>query len=79
MLILGGFVAHRLYLVKTGKVVLFIFKGFGLFGIIPFIDLVIWLLGSNESFVSIYNPQAIQNQLVQVQKEMLDELKKKNS
>jgi hypothetical protein len=48
-------------------------------GIIPFIDLVIWLLGSNESFDSKYNAQSIQKQQVEVQKEMLDELKKKNN
>jgi hypothetical protein len=48
-------------------------------GIIPFIDFVIWLLGSNESFDSKYNSQAIQKQQVEVQKDMLDELKKKNN
>tara|TARA_B110000483_G_C18107149_1_gene508140 strand:+ start:148 stop:417 length:270 start_codon:yes stop_codon:yes gene_type:complete len=78
-LFLVGFEAHRFYLGETGKGVLYIFTAFCLFGIIPIIDLVIWLLGSNESFDSKYNAQAIQKQQVEVQKVMLDELKKKNS
>jgi TM2 domain-containing membrane protein YozV len=78
-LFLGGFGAHRFYLGETGKGILYIFTGFGLLGIIPFIDLVIWLLGSNESFDSKYNAQSIQKQQVEVQKEMLDELKKNNN
>jgi TM2 domain-containing membrane protein YozV len=76
---LGGLGVHRFYLGETGKGILYILTGFGLLGIIPFIDFVIWLLGSNESFDSKYNSQAIQKQQVEVQKDMLDELKKKNN
>jgi TM2 domain-containing membrane protein YozV len=76
---LGGLGVHRFYLGETGKGILYILTGFGLLGIIPFIDFVIWLLGSNESFDRKYNSQAIQKQQVEVQKDMLDELKKKNN
>ena len=76
---LGGLGVHRFYLGETGKGILYILTGFGLFGIIPLIDFVIWLLGSNESFDNKYNSQAIQKQQVEVQKDMLDELKKKNN
>ena len=47
--------------------------------ILALISGIIWLLGSNESFDKKYNSQVLQKQQVEVQKEMLDELKKNNN
>ena len=76
---LGTLGVHRFYLGETGKGILYIFTAGGLFGIIPLADFIIWLLGSKESFDSKYNSQMIQKQQVELQKEMLNEMKKNNS
>ena len=77
--LLGVFGVHRFYLGETGKGILYIFTVGGFFGLIPFIDLIIWILGSDESFDKKYNSQAIQREQTKVQKEMLAEMKKSNS
>ena len=67
-LLLGTLGIHRFYLGQTGKGLLYLFT-LGLVGVLPFIDLIVWLLGSQESFDNKYNTQAIQ-------KQMLDEIKR---
>lgn len=68
--IVGG---HRWYLGQTGKALMCIpcglFTGpiFGLY----------WLLSSHESFNNKYNNQAIQNEQMNIQKEMLNAIKNK--
>ena len=77
---LGGIGVHRFYLGETLKgVIMLLFCWTVIPSILALISGIIWLLGSNESFDSKYNSQAIQKQQVEVQKEMLDELKKKNN
>ena len=48
----------------------------GLVGLLPLIDFIIWLLGSNEQFDNKYNKQRIQREQMNTQKEVLEELKK---
>jgi TM2 domain-containing membrane protein YozV len=75
---LGVFGAHRFYVGQTGKGIIYIFT-IGFFGLLPFLDFWIWLLGSQESFDKKYNTQAIQRQQSNIQKDMLNELKISNS
>jgi TM2 domain-containing membrane protein YozV len=78
-LLLGGLGIHRFYLGEAGKGILYIITVGGFLGLIPLIDLIIWMLGSEESFDQKYNAQAIQKEQTKVQKEMLAEMKKSNS
>lgn len=77
-LLLGGLGIHRFYLGEAGKGILYIATLGGFFGLIPLIDLIVWILGSNESFDKKYNSQAIQREQTNVQKQMLEEMKKNN-
>jgi len=74
---LGIFGVHRFYLGQTGQGVLYILTAGGFFGLLPFLDFIIWLLGSNESFDNKYNKQAIQKEQTNTQKEILEALKNK--
>tara|TARA_R110000796_G_scaffold149567_1_gene266375 strand:+ start:61 stop:324 length:264 start_codon:yes stop_codon:yes gene_type:complete len=74
---LGAVGAHRFYLGQTGKGILYFLLGFGFFGLLGILDGVIWAMGSNEAFNKKYNSQAIQNEQLQTQKEMLEALKNK--
>ena len=77
---LGGIGVHRFYLGETLKgVIMLLFCLTFIPSILALISGIIWLLGSNESFDKKYNSQALQKQQVEVQKEMLDELKKNNN
>ena len=77
---LGGIGVHRFYLGETLKgIIMLLFCWTVIPSILALISGIIWLLGSNESFDKKYNSQALQKQQVEVQKEMLDELKKKNN
>lgn len=76
---LGWLGVHRFYLGQTGKGLIYIFTGGGFFGILPFLDFLIWLLGNQESFDKKYNSQAIQREQSKTQNDMLNELKKANS
>lgn len=78
-LLLGVFGAHRFYVGEMGKGILYIITLGGFFGLIPLIDLIIWILGSDESFDKKYNSQAIQREQTNVQKQMLEEMRKSNS
>jgi len=78
-LLLGGLGAHRFYVGETGKGILYIITFGGFLGLIPLIDLIIWILGSDESFDKKYNSQAIQREQTNVQKQMLEEMRKSNS
>ena len=78
-LLLGVFGAHRFYVGEMGKGILYIITFGGFFGLIPLIDLIIWILGSDESFDKKYNSQAIQREQTNVQKQMLEEMRKSNS
>lgn len=74
--LLGGLGVHRFYLGETGKGLLYLFT-LGLLGLLPFIDLIVWLLGSDESFDQKYNAQAIQRENLKTQKEILEVMKNK--
>ena len=78
-LLLGVFGAHRFYVGEMGKGILYIITLGGFFGLIPLIDLIIWILGSDESFDKKYNSQAIQREQTNLQKQMLEEMRKSNS
>ena len=79
-ILLGGIGVHRFYLGETLKgVIMLVFCWTVIPSILALISGIIWLFGSNESFDKKYNSQAIQMQQVEVQQEMLDELKKKNN
>jgi TM2 domain-containing membrane protein YozV len=78
-LLLGGLGIHRFYLGEAGKGILYIITVGGFLGLIPLIELIIGMLGSEESFDQKYNAQAIQKEQTKVQKEMLAEMKKSNS
>lgn len=78
-LLLGVIGAHRFYVGEMGKGILYIITLGGFFGLIPLIDLIIWILGSDESFDKKYNSQAIQREQTNVQKQMLEEMRKSNS
>ena len=64
VLVTGTLGIHRFYLGQTGLGVLY-FLTFGLIGILPIIDLVCLLLGSQESFDNKYNSQAIQREILE--------------
>ena len=74
---LGFFGVHRFYLGQKLYGILYLFSA-GLCGIF-LIDGILWLLGSQEKFDKKYNSQAIQREQSQVQKDMLNELKKANN
>ena len=76
MLFLGAFGVHRFYLGQTGKGIFYFFT-LGLMGLLPILDFLIWLLGSNESFDGKFNVQAIQKEQMNIQKEILNGFKKK--
>ena len=68
---------HRFYVGQKLWGIVYLFS-FGLCGIF-LIDAILWLLGSQENFDKKYNSQAIQREQSQVQKSMLNELKKANN
>jgi TM2 domain-containing membrane protein YozV len=68
---------HRFYVGQKLWGIVYLFS-FGLCGIF-LIDGILWLLGSQEKFDKKYNSQAIQREQSQVQKDMLNELKKANN
>ena len=68
---------HRFYVGQKLWGIVYLFS-FGLCGIF-LIDGILWLLGSQEKFDKKYNSQAIQREQSQVQKEILNELKKANN
>ena len=68
---------HRFYVGQKLWGIIYLFS-FGLCGIF-LIDAILWLLGSQEKFDKKYNSQAIQREQSQVQKEILNELKKANN
>ena len=72
---LGSLRIHRFYLGETGKGIFYLLT-LGLVGLLPLIDFIIWLLGSNEQFDNKYNKQRIQREQMNTQKEVLEELKK---
>lgn len=76
-LLLGGLGIHRFYLGEAGKGILYIITIGGFFGLIPLIDLIVWVLGSDESFDQKYNAQAIQKENLKTQKEILEVMKNK--
>jgi TM2 domain-containing membrane protein YozV len=78
-LLFGWLGIHRFYLGETGKGILYIITMGGFFGLIPCVDFIMWILDSNESFDKKYNSQAIQREQINVQKQILEELKKNNS
>ena len=68
---------HRFYVGQKLWGIIYLFS-FGLCGIF-LIDGILWLLGSQEKFDKKYNSQAIQREQSQVQKDILNELKKANN
>jgi TM2 domain-containing membrane protein YozV len=74
---LGWLGIHRFYVGQKLYGIIYLFS-FGLCGIF-LIDAILWLLGSQENFDKKYNSQAIQREQSQVQKDMLNELKKANN
>tara|TARA_B110000027_G_scaffold112030_1_gene120495 strand:+ start:262 stop:528 length:267 start_codon:yes stop_codon:yes gene_type:complete len=68
---------HRFYVGQKLWGIVYLFS-FGLCGIF-LIDGILWLLGSQEKFDKKYNSQAIQREQSQVQKDILNELKKANN
>tara|TARA_B110000967_G_C18756892_1_gene495790 strand:+ start:88 stop:354 length:267 start_codon:yes stop_codon:yes gene_type:complete len=68
---------HRFYVGQKLWGIVYLFS-FGLCGIF-LIDGILWLLGSQEKFDKKYNSQAIQREQSQVQKAILNELKKANN
>jgi TM2 domain-containing membrane protein YozV len=74
---LGMVGAHRFYVGQKLWGIIYLCS-FGLAGLF-FIDGILWLLGSQESFDKKYNSQAIQREQAKTQKEMLNELKKANA
>jgi len=74
---LGCIGVHRFYVGQKLYGIIYLFS-FGLCGIF-LIDAILWLLGSQENFDKKYNSQAIQREQSQVQKSMLNELKKANN
>tara|TARA_B110001469_G_C9539887_1_gene268135 strand:- start:100 stop:366 length:267 start_codon:yes stop_codon:yes gene_type:complete len=74
---LGWLGIHRFYVGQKLYGIIYLFS-FGLCGIF-LIDAILWLLGSQENFDKKYNSQAIQREQSQVQKSMLNELKKANN
>ncbi len=52
---LGGFGIHRLYLGGAGKLIpAYIFTCFGIFGIVPFVDWIVLLIGLVNNDISKY-------------------------
>ena len=76
-LLLGVLGVHRFYLGEAGKGILYLITFGGFFGLIPLIDLIIWLLSSDEAFDQKYNAQSIQRENLKTQKDILKELKNK--
>ena len=74
---LGWLGIHRFYVGQKLWGIIYLFS-FGLCGIF-LIDAILWLLGSQEKFDKKYNSQAIQREQSQVQKDILNELKKANN
>jgi len=74
---LGYLGIHRFYLGQIGLGILY-FCTAGMFLVLPIIDIFVWITGSQESFDNKYNKQRLQREHLNVQKEMLEELKKKN-
>jgi len=74
---LGALGVHRFYVGQKLWGIIYLLS-FGLCGVF-IIDAILWLLGSQESFDKKYNSQAIQREQAQIQKDMLNELKKANA
>ena len=73
----GVFGLHLFYLGRIGRGVFYLFT-FGLCGILPILDFIKLLFISNADFHQKYNSKSIIKQHLDIQKEILNELKKNN-